>query len=632
MNFFVMFCCTMFSLLLWCGNTFAGNNIEFLDKELIQELNHGIYEVVTPKLEDDKIIYARKLPFEKLDYVERTEKYHSIGTAFFINKKELMTAEHVFNLVYFSLRKEFFIRDMEGKVYPVNKVYKCSNRRDMMVFDLKKYPEKITALTFNRKVEIGDTVFSAGNALGEGISYRAGQVASFTPERAYGDWDNIRFSSPASPGNSGGPLLNTEGEVVGLIVRKNQSENYNIAVPISEADKLGDQAEFHGRNVTVVIEGTSESLIRDWDYQLPLPATLEEIKHKAQGALGAFYQGLRKELIEKVKGKNFPRGERFRFFLRNQPLIHGFSSVVPDINFRKWTARPQLLEKEPLAAEQNVYHGQSENFDMQAIIEKPEDVDLKTFLDSPKIILDTLFAATPYFRYLGADKVAVTSLGEPESKKIWQDNLGRTWRSALWYVPYSDYFLYAHCLPYPNGAICNVQDESTNILGLDHFAGVQEGSDELVVGYEGSLDDWEEYLALGEKYLPTFFQQAEISRKGDRTGIRLKDFQIDLKNPEITGDSSLRLHLGYANDQLLAEELVMLGLFPEKGRPAYYAIRPYYEPSPFSSDHYIGTWEESVVGIGDFSGKNACQRKSGCYPENRLADEKNNYQTHMIGK
>ncbi|MCI5138567.1 MAG: serine protease, partial [Candidatus Electrothrix sp. AR1] len=293
MNFFVMFYCTI-SFLLWCGNTFAGNNIEFLDKELIQDLNHGIYEVVTPKLEDDKITYARKLPFEKLDYVERTEKYHSIGTAFFINKKKLMTAEHVFNLSYFSLRKDFFIRDMEGKVYPVNKVYKCSNRRDMMVFDLKKYPEKITTLTFNRKVEIGDTVFSAGNALGEGISYRAGQVASFTPERAYGDWENIRFSSPASPGNSGGPLLNTEGEVVGLIVRKNQSENYNIAVPISEADKLGDQAEFHDRNVTVVIEGTSESLIRDWTYQLPLPATLEEIKLKAQDALGTFYQGLRK--------------------------------------------------------------------------------------------------------------------------------------------------------------------------------------------------------------------------------------------------------------------------------------------------------------------------------------------------
>ncbi|RWX47149.1 Trypsin-like peptidase domain-containing protein [Candidatus Electrothrix aarhusensis] len=346
MRFFVMFCGAI-SLLLWCGNTFAGNNIEFLDKELILDLNHGIYEVVTPKLEDEKITYARKLPFEKLDYVERIEKYHSIGTAFFINEKELMTAEHVFNLIYFSLHKEFFIRDMEGKIYPVNKVYKCSNRRDMMVFDLKKYPEKINPLTFNRKVEIGDTVFSAGNALGEGISYRAGQVASFTPERAYGDWDNIRFSSPASPGNSGGPLLNTDGEVVGLIVRKNDSENYNIAVPISEADKLGDQAEFQARNVTVVIEGTSESLIRDWGYTLPLPATLEELRHESQGSLGAFYKELKKELIEKVKGKNFPRGQRFRFYLRNQPSFRVFRLSCRISIFGNGQHCPSVLKKNP---------------------------------------------------------------------------------------------------------------------------------------------------------------------------------------------------------------------------------------------------------------------------------------------
>lgn len=186
---------------------------------------------------------------------------------------------------------------------------------------------------------------------------------------------------------------------------------------------------------------------------------------------------------------------------------------MPDVNFRKWTAASQHLKKEPLVADQSVYHGQAKHFDMQAIIEKPKNVDLKTFLDSPKMILETLFAATPYFRSLGADKVAVTSLGEPESTEIWQDNLGRTWRSALWYIPYSDYFLSAHCLPYPNGVMCNFQDESTSILGLDHFASIQEGSDELVVGYEGGLDDWEEYLALGEKYLPTFFSRLQSAMR-----------------------------------------------------------------------------------------------------------------------
>ncbi len=622
MHFLLVFCWTTFSLLLWCGNTFAGNNIEFLDKELILKLNHGIYEVVTPKLEDEKILYARKLPFEKLDYVERTEKYHSIGTAFFINEKELMTAEHVFGLMYFSLHKDFFIRDIEGKVYPINKVYRCSNRRDMMVFDLQRYPEQMTILHFNRKAEIGDTVFSAGNALGEGISYRAGQVASFTPERAYGDWKNIRFSSPASPGNSGGPLLNTEGEVVGLIVRKTQSENYNIAVPISEMDKLTEQAEFHSRNITVVIEGTSESLIRDWTYKVPLPATLQEIKRKSQASLGVFYQGLREELTEKVKEKNFPRGKRFRFYLRNQPVIQGFAAIVPDINFRKWVARPQHLEKEPLAEHQSVYHGSSEHFDMQVIVEKPADVALKTFLDSPKMILDTLFSAVPYFRYIGADKVAVTSLGDPVSKEVWQDKLGRTWRSSLWYVSYGDRFLYTHCLPYPNGAICNVLDDATDLLGLDYFASVQEGSDELLVGYKGKFDDWQEYLALGKEYLPTFFQQAEITHAGKRIEISLNNFRLNFEHPAISDDSSLRLHLGYANDQLLAENLLMFSLFPEKGRPAYYSIRPYYEPSPFSSDAYTSVWEEAVAGKGDFSGKRITRGDQIIFQKSVLETEK----------
>ena len=623
MHFLLVFCWITFSLLLWCGNTFAGNNIEFLDKELIQKLNHGIYEVVTPKLEDEKITYARKLPFEKLDYVERGEKYHSIGTAFFINKKELITAAHVFDLMYFSLQKDYFIRDVEGKVYPVGKIYKCSTRRDLLVLDLQKYPEKFVPLNLNRKVEIGDTVFSAGNALGEGISYRAGQVASFTPERIYGEWQDIRFTSPASPGNSGGPLLNTEGEVVGVVVqRRNSSENYNVAVPISELDKLADQAEFHARNVSVVIEGTSESLIRDWAYQVPLPATLEELRQKAQKSLGEFYRDLRVQLVEKVKEKNFPLGQRFRFYLRNQPVIQGFAFVQPDIAFRKWTARSQLLTKEPLAAQQSVFHAQTQYFDMQAIIEKPVNIELKSFLDSPKMILETLLTATPYFRQMGADKIRLTGLGDPVETETWQDNLGRKWTSSLWYVAYIDHFVYMHCLPYPKGAICNVLDDTTDLLGLDHFASVQEGSDELVVGYEGSLENWEEYLALGKKYLPSFFDQAEIMGKKGRTEIRLQDFQMSFDHPEVTGDTNLRLHLGYANDQLLGEDLLMLSLFPEKGRPASYSIRSYHEPSPFSSDAYTSIWEEAIAGKGDFSGKRIVRGDQITFQKSALETEK----------
>ncbi|MDU9047613.1 MAG: serine protease [Candidatus Electrothrix sp. Rat3] len=610
------FCCTTLSVLLLCGEAFAVNNIEFLDKELIQDLDHGIYEIVTPKQEDEKISYARKLPFEKLDYVQRNEKYHSIGTAFFINEKELMTAEHVFGLRYFSLNTDFFIRDSSGRVYPVNTIRKCSTRRDMLIFDLQKYPEKITPLHFNRQVEIGDTVFSAGNALGEGISYRAGQVASFTPERVYGEWQDIRFSSPASPGNSGGPLLTTAGEVAGVIVqRSNLGENYNVAVPISEADNLGDKADFHFRNVTKRIQGTVASLSRDWAYTTSLPATVPELAHQVQETLTAFHRTLRKELKEQVREKNFPEGKRFRYYLRNQPALHGLAAVTPDISFRRWEAKQVELEKEPLAEGQNVYHGthplrvnrfrrpDSDYFDMLVIAEKPKGIDLKTFLDSPSMILETVFSAVPYFRYVGWERVPITSLGEPEKTETWRDELGRRWTASLWYLRYSDEFLYSSCLPSPKGAVCTIMNTRASLLTRDYIAASRESCDELVVGYKGSLDDWEEYLALGEEYLPTFFHQAEISHKEGRTKIRLKDFQIDFKDPEITGDSSLRVHLGYANDQLLAEDLVQFSLFPGKGSPASYSIRPLFEPSPFSADAYVNTWKESISGTGDFSGK-----------------------------
>ncbi len=597
----------LFLLALLLGSATAvsakNNNIEFLNKKLLKELNRSIYEVVTPKLESSKIQYDRPLPYDKLSFKERNEKYNSIGTAFFINDKELMTAEHVFGLTSFSLQQNFLIRDAQGKVYPIANIRKYSTVRDMAVFDLQEYPQNAVPLKFNRQLEIGDTVFSAGNALGEGISYRAGQVASFTDEDEYGKWKNIRFSSPASPGNSGGPLLNLQGEAVGVIVRKNQGENYNIAVPISEIDNLTDKAELHFRNVTVEIDGTNETIVRDWSFSLPLPEPVAEVAEKAQDNLDAFYKQLSDELTEQVKENNFPLGKRFRAYLRNQPVIQGIASLAPDIDFKKWSAPGYTLEKIPLSAEQNVHRGGSLHFDMQAVIEKTPDMPLKTFLSSPKTVLDTLLKAVPYYRYFGSEKVRIISLGEPEQTEIWQDKLGRKWTSALWHSDHNNYFVTSHCLPHPKGALCILDDNYASALKINYFNRIKEGCDEIAVAYDGDLTSWTEYLALGDDYLPAFFQQAKMELQNDHFKLRLRDFQFDFTNPKIDSKFDLHLHLGYANDKLLAEDLVLLELFPQKGSLAHYQIRPWWHPSPFSQDSYSADWDEVSQGVGEYSGK-----------------------------
>ena len=338
-------------------------------------------------------------------------------------------------------------------------------------------------------------------------------------------------------------------------------------------------------------------------------------KRQAQDSLSTFYRTLRHELKEQVKKKNFPAGQRFRYYLRNQPVIKGLAELRPDINFRKWTATQVEMEKEPLAQGQNVYHGplrrpmnrysrpHSAYYNMLVIAEKPQGVTLKAFLDSPTMILNTVLNAVPYFRYVGRERVAVSSLGEPEKTEHWRDTLGRRWNASLWYLPYSDHFLYSRCLPSPNGAVCIMMSTRTDLLSRDYLAASRESCEQLLVGYQGSLDNWEEYFSLGETYLPTYFQGAAISHKKGRIKVRMHDFQLDLTRPEITGESILHLHLGYANDRLLAEDLVLFSLVPEKEGTDLYTVLPLFEPSPFNSDAYTTTWKESISGTGDFSGK-----------------------------
>lgn len=595
--------CIVFCVFMMTKTVSANNNIEFLKKELISTLNQGIFEVVTPKRENDNLQYARKLPFDRLDFIERNEKYHSIGTAFFINDTDLMTAAHVLSLRYFSLLHDFYIRNAEGEVFPIGMIKRYSTLRDMAVFDLKRYPKQIIPLKFSTDVSIGDTVFSVGNAQGEGIAYRAGQVASFTPEREFGKWKDIRFTSPASPGNSGGPLLNLGGEVVGLIVKKNESENYNISVPIDELEKLTNDAEFIMRNISLGLVGVDDTLTRDWTFSITLPATVEEVAQQAQNSLNDHMRQLGNDLMDSVKDKNFPHGERFRSYLRNQTLVNGFALLLPETKFNKWSVKSSFRKKIPITAGQNVYRGRSYSSDLQVIVEKPEGTSLKEFIESPEMVMDNLLKAVSFTRAVADEKIPMTSFGEPENTTIITDDLGRKWISSLWNHHHTDSFVYSSCLPYPKGVICNIDSKSSSYRNYGFFHDTHDAYNETVVGYMGEIDDWIEYFTLDKTYLPEIFNTIDLKFTESTLHLKLEDYAIEFASPKITGESTIHFHLGYSNEKLFAEDLLLFKIFPEKGGKEEYRVQPFYEPSPFSPDSYQSEWKDVLAGSGDYSGK-----------------------------
>ena len=89
-------------------------------------------------------------------------------------------------------------------------------------------------------VVVGERAISIGNPLGLDHTLTDGLVSA---RRLYEGKAWIQMSVPVSPGNSGGPLFNMRGEVIGITTMQvaggmfGRAQNLNLAVPVNELKK-----------------------------------------------------------------------------------------------------------------------------------------------------------------------------------------------------------------------------------------------------------------------------------------------------------------------------------------------------------------------------------------------------------
>lgn len=79
------------------------------------------------------------------------------------------------------------------------------------------------------EVVVGESVVVIGNPIGLEHTMTDGMVSS---RRVYEGKRYIQMSAPVSPGNSGGPVFDEHGDVIGVTVAKLWGENLNLAIPI----------------------------------------------------------------------------------------------------------------------------------------------------------------------------------------------------------------------------------------------------------------------------------------------------------------------------------------------------------------------------------------------------------------
>lgn len=563
-----------------------------LDAATVGRVQAATFEVVIKKPETDSLTYQRELPLHLLPYSERNDKYSSIGTAFAIGDNRYVTAAHVLGTSMFGSQfGEPAVRDGQGVVHPIDKILKYSGAKDFVVLSLKE-PIKTQPLEINREPSLNDTVFAVGNALGQGIVIRDGLFTSQTPEERHGEWKWIRFSAAASPGNSGGPLLDSTGRVIGVVLRKSENENLNFAVPISlvldAPDKLG--TTWYQMSYRLPILDDAEH--GEHTFEFFLPRGYADISATLVTDMQNFMAFQKQTLLRKHADTIFPLGQGSKALLSSLPQAGGLA-----ILYRRrdgvWDISP-ARDVRNVQLDANGYVSYGSFGDAEIVkVRRPDNVPVDRFYDDSKYFGDTLMKAFAWERQVGPEQVPILSLGKAKSESTHVDARGRKWKLRSWNIEYSDSFLTAATLPVPDGSVSIVvsgptygqQDALRDIDTLTSFSHPQ---------YTGTLQQWQEYLKRKD-LLPAALERFQIDSdlssyfKASTRRIRL-EIAKDLQT--IAPDSILTLHTAYPQEANgVIWDVVGLSLIQDLGASQVLTVVRTSKPDPSLPQQLTLDWQ-----------------------------------------
>jgi len=191
---------------------------------------------------------------QTFDFFGNVSNSESAGTGFIVTEDGLiLTNKHVVS----NSKAEYSVYTSEGKKYKAEiKATDPLNDIAFIKIDAAKLP--VATLGNSESLQIGQTVIAIGNALGQyqntvtqgvvsalGRAIEAGDVSGGTVETL----DNvIQTDAAINSGNSGGPLINLEGQVVGINTAVASNANsIGFAIPVNLAKTDLDSVISKGR-------------------------------------------------------------------------------------------------------------------------------------------------------------------------------------------------------------------------------------------------------------------------------------------------------------------------------------------------------------------------------------------------
>ncbi|MBU3578544.1 DegQ family serine endoprotease [Polynucleobacter sp. 73C-SIWE] len=288
-------------------------NIRTTEKVAVQQAQGGI-----PGMPEEQAEFFRRFFGVPIPGIPSTPKQaqpnsgkpqeadRGVGSGFIIESNGLiLTNAHVVEgatTIYVTLTDK---REFKAKLLGMDK------RTDVAVVkidarDLPKLP-----LGDSSKVRVGEWVLAIGSPFGLENTVTAGIVSA--KSRDTGDYlPFIQTDVAVNPGNSGGPLLNTAGQVIGInsqiFSRSGGYMGISFAIPIDEAMRVAEQLRTNGKmtrgRIGVALGEMTKDVAESLGLGKPRGAYVRNVEPNGPAAVGGIEAG---DVILSFNGRDINR-------------------------------------------------------------------------------------------------------------------------------------------------------------------------------------------------------------------------------------------------------------------------------------------------------------------------------------